>query len=288
MSLTWGHLRMAGISEHQHEQLLSTQKYLALLDLHFWEHTRDFQGQATRRSKSPYLSQLLLWAWSSLGFCAESCKKLSWDTTEERKDGVQGKSGDSRPRSPGAWLKPCQALKEPWGRVAIPTVPQPQLLALCGCRPRDCALQITREKPHVASARWGSGEQLALLTLWLPVPGSLAQEPWAEQGVFLFAQRAALFTLEQDQAAFARTGALLGRPKTMSFALCRNKPSVQNYGQMNTDLHWYSNGITVLFSQISNEQIWAMLFVLVLKLTLQNLKYTLPFFFYALGMYVCM
>lgn len=35
---------MADISEHQHEQLLSTQKYLALLDIHFWEHTRNFQG----------------------------------------------------------------------------------------------------------------------------------------------------------------------------------------------------------------------------------------------------
>lgn len=35
---------MADISEHKHEQFLSTQKYLALLDMHFWELTRSFQG----------------------------------------------------------------------------------------------------------------------------------------------------------------------------------------------------------------------------------------------------
>ena len=280
MSLTWGHLRAAGISEHQHEQLLSTQKYLALLDLHFWEQTRDSQGQATRRSKPPSLSQLSLWAWSTLGFCAESCKKLSWDTAEERKDGVQGKPGDRRPRSPGIWLKHRQAPKEPWGTRGRPHgAPAPAArsvwLPAPWLRPPDqtgktsSGLSKVRKREN-SWPSWRFGFQC-----WSRWPRS----PELSRESFSLLSEPLSSPSSRNQAALVRTGALLGRPQTVSFALCRNKPSVQNYGQMNTDLHWYSNGITVLFSQISNEQMWAMLFVLVLKLTLQNLKYTLPFFF---------
>lgn len=104
------------------------------------------------------------------------------------------------------------------GHVAIPAGSQPQLLALCGCHPHDRALQIKGEKPHLASARWGTEERLALLTLLPPVGVPLAQEPWAEQGVFLLAQWAALSTLEQEPSSLCKDGCAVAQ--TQDNELC--------------------------------------------------------------------
>lgn len=292
-SLIWRHLRMADISEHQHEQLLSTQKYLALLDIHFWEQTRNFQGWDTKMSKSPYLflslsSQLFIWARSRFGFCAESCKKLNWDAAEDRKAGVQDKSGDRRPRSPGIWLKappgPEGAVRGTWPsrRRASPNC------SLCVAATPMTAPSRSNGKNLIWPQHGEEPEErLALLTLWPPVGVPLAQAPWAEQGVFLFAQWAALSTLKHEPSSLCKDGCAVAQTQNMSFALYRNKCSVRNYGQMNTDLHWYSSGITVLFSQISSEHIWAMLFDLVLKLIPTEFEIYFTLLFYALGTYVC-
>lgn len=292
-SLIWRHLRMADISEHQHEQLLSTQKHLALLDIHFWEHTRNFQGWDTKMSKSPYLLlslsfQLFIWARNRFGFCAESCKKFNWDAAEERKAGVQDKSGDRRPRSPGIWLKappgPEGAVRGTWPsrRRASPNC------SLCVAATPMTAPSRSNGKnliwPQHGEER---EERLALLTLWPPVGSRWPRRPELSRESFSLLSELLFPPSSRNQAAFVKMGVLLRRPKTMSFALCRNQPSVQNYGQMNTDLHWYSNGITVLFSQISNEHIWAMLFDLVLKLTPTEFEIYFTLLFYALGTYVC-
>lgn len=283
---------MADISEHQHEQFLSTQKCLALLDMHFWELTRSFQGWDTKRSKSPYLFLSVLsfssgheagqdfmqnHARSSTEMLLkrgrlESRTSLETEGHAHQESGCKHRQAPKEPRGARGHPRgqPAPTARSVWLPPPWPRPPDQ--------RGKNLIWPQHGEEPKSGWPSWRFCLQWG--SRW-PRSPELSRESFSWLSELLFPPSS------RNQAAFVRMGVLLRRPKTMSFALCRYKPSVQNYGQMNTDLHWYSNGITGLFSQISNEHIWATLFDLVLKLTPTESEIYFALLFYASGMYIC-